>query len=81
MSDFPGFRTSRSGASPSSSCGQPFTPPQISFPGILIYQGKAHPHLRGAPLVLTYSTNSLDLSDHFAEPWLYFPRFVRHESP
>ena len=54
-----------------------FTPPEASHPGIMIYQGKAHPHLRGAGLVLTYCTNSADFEDHLSEPWLYFPRFVR----
>jgi hypothetical protein len=54
-----------------------FTPPEAHRPGIMIYQGKAHPHLRGAELVLTYCTNSADFSDHLREPWLYFPRFVR----
>lgn len=37
----------------------------------------AHPHMTGADLVLTYSTNSLDFGDQFREDWLYFPRFVR----
>lgn len=58
-----------------------FTPPQVQFPRIMIYQGKAHPYLSGADLVVTYSTNSFDFADHFAEPWLYYPRFVRVSGP
>lgn len=52
-------------------------PQQIHFPDIMIYQGKAHAHLEGADLVITYCTNSFDFGDHLAEPWLYFPRIVR----
>jgi hypothetical protein len=54
-----------------------FIPAQIQFPRIMIYQGKAHPWLEGAPLVLTYSTNSFEFADHVTQPWLYYPRFVR----
>ena len=58
-----------------------FIPPQGRFPNILVYQGKAHPHLEGGGLVLTYCTNSTDFADHQTEPWLYFPRFVRVQNP
>lgn len=58
-----------------------FTPPQVRFPRIMIYQGKAHPHLEGADLVVTYCTNSFDFGDHTAERWLYYPRFVRVSGP
>lgn len=54
-----------------------FIPSQVQFPRIMIYQGKAHPHLGGADLVVTYCTNSFDFADHFSKPWLYYPRFVR----
>lgn len=54
-----------------------FVPAQIQFPRIMIYQGKAHPWLAGAELVLTYSTNSFEFADHQTQPWLYYPRFVR----
>ncbi len=54
-----------------------FIPPQSRFPRVMVYQGKAHPHLDGADLVATYCTNSFDFGDHLSEPWLYFPRFVR----
>ena len=43
----------------------------------MIYQGKAHPGLAGGDLVLTYSTNSLDLKNLFADAEIYYPRFVR----
>lgn len=54
-----------------------FVPAQIQFPRIMIYQGKAHPWLQGAGLVVTYSTNSFEFADHLTQPWLYYPRFVR----
>jgi hypothetical protein len=54
-----------------------FDPPENRFGRIMVYQGKAHPHLRGTGLVLTYCTNSFEFADHFKEPWLYFPRFVK----
>jgi hypothetical protein len=54
-----------------------FSPAQNLFPRIMIYQGKAHPHLAGAELVVTYCTNSFEFEDHLREPWLYFPRFAR----
>jgi len=54
-----------------------FSPAQRAFPRILIYQAKAHPHLEGARLVVTYCTNSMDFADHQSEPWLYYPRFAR----
>jgi hypothetical protein len=58
-----------------------FMPPQVEFPRIMIYQGKAHPHLEGAELILTYCTNSFELGDHLTQDWLYYPRFVRVDGP
>jgi hypothetical protein len=58
-----------------------FVPAQAVFPRIMIYQGKAHPQLEGADLVVTYCTNSFDFGDHLAEHWLYYPRFVRVNDP
>jgi hypothetical protein len=72
-------RTASSPTGPWSPKDTVYSPPQGHFPRVLIYQGKAHPHLAGAELVLTYSTNSMELTDHLAEPWLYYPRFVRSE--
>lgn len=54
-----------------------FSPEQNSFTGIMIYQGKAHPYLTGAKLVVTYCTNSFDFADQIKQSWLYYPRFVR----
>ena len=54
-----------------------YRPPEFHIPRIMIYQGKAHPGLAGADMVLTYSTNSLDLKNLFADTGIYYPRFVR----
>jgi len=54
-----------------------YRPPEFHIPRIMIYQGKAHPGLAGGDLVLTYSTNSLDLKNLFADAEIYYPRFVR----
>jgi hypothetical protein len=42
----------------------------------MIYAGKAHPHLRGGDLVLTYATNSFQ-AEGLANQLIYFPRVVR----
>jgi len=54
-----------------------YRPPEFDRPGIMIYAGKAHPDLSGADLVLTYATNSFEFTQHFSDPDLYYPRFVR----
>jgi hypothetical protein len=54
-----------------------YKPPEFGKPKAWIYQGKAHPHLVGADLVATYSTNAFELGDMLADDSLYFPRFVR----
>lgn len=54
-----------------------FRPPERGRERILIYQGKAHPELAGADLVLTYCTNHLDFATAVADETLYFPRFLR----
>jgi hypothetical protein len=43
----------------------------------MIYQGKAHPYLTGADLILSYSTNSLDFQNLIDDDAIYYPRFVR----
>jgi hypothetical protein len=53
-----------------------YRPPEYHRPQVMIYAGKAHPHLAGADLALTYATNSFRFADH-ADPSIYFPRFVR----
>lgn len=54
-----------------------FRPPERRRERILIYQGKAHPELVGADLVLTYCTNHLDFATAVADETLYFPRFLK----
>ncbi len=54
-----------------------YRPPEFSTPRVMIYQGKAHPELSGADLVLTYCTNSFDFPRLFEDPDTYYPRFVR----
>jgi hypothetical protein len=53
-----------------------YRPPEYYRPEIMIYAGKAHPHLRGGDLVLTYATNSFQ-PEGLADQLIYFPRFVR----
>jgi hypothetical protein len=53
-----------------------YRPPEYYRHQVMIYAGKAHPHLAGADLALTYATNSFRFADH-ADPSIYFPRFVR----
>ena len=43
----------------------------------MIYSAKAHPALAGADLVVTYATNSTRFEEHFSDPEIYYPRFVR----
>lgn len=47
--------------------------------GLFAYAGRAHPELArsGDELVLTYVVNADDFWDMFANPAIYFPRFVR----
>lgn len=56
-----------------------YHPPEFEKPRIMIYQGKAHPELTGAGLVLTYSTNSFDFEKLMNDGEIYYPRFVRLE--
>lgn len=56
-------------------------PAQNAFQNIMIYQGKAHPHLEGGGLILTWCTNSTRFKDHLDQPWLYFPRFAQWAPP
>jgi len=58
-----------------------YHPPEFEKPRIMIYQGKAHPELTGAGLVLTYSTNSFDFEKLMNDEEIYYPRFVRLEGP
>jgi hypothetical protein len=61
---------------PWSEPGVVYEPPENDIPEIMIYAGKAHPHLDGADIVLTYATNGPE-SLIVADTCLYYPRFVR----
>lgn len=54
-----------------------YRPEEYQIPDILIYAAKAHPHLEGANLVLTYATNIVDYEQLVARDDLYYPRFLR----
>jgi len=52
-------------------------PEEWGIPGVLIYAAKAHPHLVGRDLVLTYATNVTPFSRLVRRNDLYYPRFLR----
>lgn len=52
-------------------------PSEYYRPNVMIYAAKAHPHLTGADLVLTYATNTLERPELASDTSVYFPRFVR----
>jgi hypothetical protein len=54
-----------------------YRPPEYNRPNVMIYAGKAHPHLTGADLVLTYATNTLAGAEVLRDNAVYYPRFVR----
>ena len=54
-----------------------YHPPEFSRPNIMIYAAKAHPHLTGADLAVTYATNTFQFDDYLTDPDIYYPRFVR----
>ena len=54
-----------------------YRPPEHARLGVMIYQGKAHPQLQGADLIVTYSTNCFDFDEMVNDQEIYFPRFVR----
>ena len=54
-----------------------YRPPEYYRPNVMIYAAKAHPHLAGGDLILTYATNTFEAADHLTDEWLYYPRFVR----
>ena len=54
-----------------------YRPPEYTRPNASIYSAKAHPHLIGADVVLTYSTNSFQFAEHLTDSQIYYPRFVR----
>ena len=54
-----------------------YRPPEYYRPRVMVYAGKAHPHLSGADLVLTYATNTFDPGELARDDAIYYPRFVR----
>jgi hypothetical protein len=58
-----------------------YQPPEGSEPNVIVYAGKAHPELQGAPMVLTYASNNLSLAGTIDDQCLYYPRFVRTSFP
>jgi hypothetical protein len=54
-----------------------YRPEEHQIHDILIYAAKAHPHLEGASLVLTYATNIVGYGQLVARDDLYYPRFLR----
>jgi hypothetical protein len=58
-----------------------YLPPESSRSGVLVYAGKGHPELQGAPLVTTYASNSTSFRTLVADTTLYYPRFVRIAPP
>jgi hypothetical protein len=50
---------------------------EYEIPDVLVYAAKAHPHLEGASLVLTYATNFVGYGQLVARDDLYYPRFLR----
>ena len=62
----------------------PWSPPQIihrpqeaARSDVLIYAGKAHPHLLGADLILTYVVNTMDWDLLLNDNSIYYPRFLK----
>ena len=53
-----------------------YRPPESNAPKAFVYGAKAHPELRGAGLIITYTANGSD--ERLATDMsIYFPRFVR----
>ena len=71
------MRASSSLSGPWSTLKTIFDPPENSRPNVMIYAGKAHPQLEGADLVLTYTTNTTEFSEHISDSEIYYPHFVR----
>jgi len=54
-----------------------YRPEEYEVSNVLIYAAKAHPHLTGADLVLTYATNTHPFARLVRRDDLYYPRFLR----
>ena len=71
------YRTSESINGPWSDTIKLFEPPDKKKQNIMIYAGKAHPQLSGSDLVITYATNTFELSDLLSDTLICYPRFVK----
>ncbi len=56
-------------------------PAENTIPDVMVYAAKAHPHLKGADLVLTYCTNSFVYENVLKDERLYYPRFLKLTRP
>jgi hypothetical protein len=72
-----GFRVADSLTGPWTPIERFHRPEEWAVPQVLIYAAKAHPHLRGADLVLTYATNITPFARLVRRSDLYYPRFLR----
>jgi hypothetical protein len=56
-----------------------YRPSENDIPGVFSYAAKAHPELQdgSGALILTYATNSIDLSTQVENAGLYYPRVLR----
>jgi len=72
-----GFRLADAPTGEWSSVERFYRPEEYQIPKVMIYAAKAHPHLEGADLVLTYATNSLSFTRLVVNNDLYYPRFLR----
>ena len=54
-----------------------YRPEEHNIKDIMIYAGKAHPHLTGADLILTYATNYFDFGKLVNDESVYYPRFLK----
>jgi hypothetical protein len=54
-----------------------YRPEEYKIPEVMVYAAKAHPHLKGADLVVTYASNSFDFGRLVSSDNLYYPRFLR----
>jgi hypothetical protein len=71
------MRTAPAPEGPWSAPAEAHRPPEAEQPGTAVYAAKAHPHLEGADLVVTYATNAHAPEALLDSPNLYYPRFVR----
>jgi hypothetical protein len=72
-----GYRLAHAPTGKWSSIERFYRPEEYQISKVMIYAAKAHPHLTGADLVLTYATNSLSFARLVASDNLYYPRFLR----